>query len=70
MEPVDLKHVANDPPTQIRTQVTIRASSDRPIDREAPQSSPARSARRLDVDGVLSRSLPKLEAEKVRTSSE
>ena len=58
MEPVDLKHVANEPPTQIRTQVTIRALSDRPINREAPN--PDRKSRRLDVDGVLTRSLPKL----------
>lgn len=60
MEPVNLKHVANDPPTQIRTQVTIRASPDPPINTEAPQPRAARIARRLDVDGVLARSLAKL----------
>ena len=66
METVKLMIVKDRLPPKIFVQTAIATLAHSPV-RSIPEEIPARRGRRLDVDAVLARSLPKVAGEQVHT---
>ena len=60
METAKLRIVADTPPANIIAHATLKAEAHPPIKRVVAAAAPRRRSRHLDVDAILSRSLPKL----------